>query len=173
MSLGNTVGRARERAATYWIARTEQERRYLAAGFIVVTLALVYVGLIEPAVEGRAQLQRSLPELRQQAAQLTSMAGQARALAGQPAVPVTPMTRETLLASLTARGITPASLTLTGEFARLQADGVSFANLVAWLDAQRRENRIAVQEGTFTAQDPVGQVNANLTLRQDTGTGAR
>lgn len=173
MSLGNTVGRARERAAGYWIARTEQERRYLAAGFAVVTLALVYIGLIEPAVEGRAQLQRSLPALRLQAAEVASMANEARLLAGQPPVPVTPMTRETLLASLTARGITPGSLTLTGEFARLQLSGVSFANLVAWLDAQRRENRIAVQEGTFSAQDPVGQVDANLTLRQDTGTGAR
>lgn len=173
MSLGNTVGRARERAAAYWVARTEQERRYLTAGIVVVTLALVYMGLIEPAVEGRAQLQRSLPELRQQAAQLAGMADQARALAGQAPAPVTPMTRDSLLASLTARGITPGSLTLTGEFARLQVSGVSFANLVAWLDAQRRENRIAVQEGTFSAQDPVGQVDANLTLRQDTGTGAR
>ena len=173
MSLGNTVGRARERAGAYWIARTEQERRYLAAGFTVVTLALVYMSLVEPAVEGRARLQRSLPALRLQAAEVAGMAGQARALVGQPAVAVTPMTRETLLASLTARGITPGSLTLTGEFARLQVTGVSFANLVAWLDAQRRENRIAVQEGTFSAQDPVGQVDANLTLRQDTGSGAR
>jgi len=173
MKLGTTFGGARERATAYWIARTEQERRYLAAGFGAVLMALVYMGLIEPAVEGRAQLQRSLPALRQQAAQLASMADQARALAGQPPVPVTPMTRETLMASLTARGITPASLTLTGEFARLQVTGVSFANLVAWLDAQRRENRIAVQEGTFSAQDPAGQVDANLTLRQDTGTGAR
>ena len=173
MSLANTVGRVRERAGAYWIARTEQERRYLAAGFTVAALALAYIGLIEPAVERRAQLQRSLPELRLQAAQLASMAGQARALAGQPPVPVTPMTREALLASLTARGITPGSLTLTGEFARLQVTGVSFANLVAWLDAQRRENRIAVQEGSFSAQDPVGQVDANLTLRQDTGAAAR
>jgi general secretion pathway protein M len=83
------------------------------------------------------------------------------------------MTRESLMASLSARGIMPGSLTLTGEFARLQVTGVSFANLVSWLDAQRRENRIAVQEGTFSAQDPVGQVDANLTLRQDNGTAAR
>ncbi|MFC4929486.1 type II secretion system protein GspM [Massilia sp. GCM10023247] len=173
MSLGNTVGRARERAAGYWIARTEQERRYLTAGFVVVALALGYLGLVEPAVEGRALLQRSLPALRLQAAEVASMANEARALVGQPAVPVTPMTRETLQASLTARGITPGSLTLTGEFARLQVSNVSFANLVAWLDAQRRENRIAVQEGTFTAQDPLGQVDASLTLRQDMGSGAR
>jgi general secretion pathway protein M len=44
---------------------------------------------------------------------------------------------------------------------------------VSWLDAQRRESRIAVQEGSFTAQDPQGQVDANLTLRQDNGTAAR
>jgi general secretion pathway protein M len=173
MSLLSHVGRVRARATGYWIARSEQERRYLAAGFGVVFLALVYTGLIEPAVEGRARLQRSLPELRQQAAQLASMAGQARALAGQAPVPVTPMTRESLMTSLSGRGITPGSLTLTGEFARLQVTGVSFANLVSWLDAQRRESRIAVQEGSFTAQDPQGQVDANLTLRQDTGTAAR
>jgi general secretion pathway protein M len=173
MSLVSTYGRARERATGYWIARSEQERRYLGAGFGVALLALVYIGLIEPPVEGRARLQRALPELRQQAAQLASMAEQARALAGQAPVPVTPMTRESLLASLTARGITPGSLTLTGEYARLQVTGVSFANLVSWLDAQRRESRIAVQEGSFSAQDPVGQVDANLTLRQDNGTAPR
>lgn len=173
MSLVSSYGRVRERATGYWIARSEQERRYLAAGFGVALLALVYLGLIEPPVEGRARLQRSLPELRQQSAQLASMAVQARALSGQTPVPVTAMTRESLIASLTARGITPGSLTVTGEYARLQVTGVSFANLVSWLDAQRRENRIAVQEGSFTAQDPAGQADANLTLRQDNGTGPR
>jgi general secretion pathway protein M len=173
MSLVSTYGRVRERASAYWIARSEQERRYLAAGFGAVLLALVYTGLIEPAVDGRARLQRSLPELRQQAAQLASMADQARALTGQAPAPVTPMTRESLVTSLSGRGITPGSLTLTGEFARLQVTGVSFANLMSWLDAQRRESRIAVQEGSFTAQDPQGQVDANLTLRQDAGTSAR
>jgi general secretion pathway protein M len=40
---------------------------------------------------------------------------------------------------------------MTGEYAKLQLNGVSFANLVAWLDAQRRENRIAVQDAAITA----------------------
>jgi len=173
MSLGSTIGGVRERAQAYWIARTDQERRFLTAGFAVVVLALLYLVLVEPAVEGRAQLQRSLPALRQQAAELAGMAEQARGLAGQAPVPVTPMTEEALGASLTARGIKPASLSLTGEYARMQLNGVSFANLLVWLDAQRRENRIAVQEATFSAQDPIGQVDASLTLRQDTGAGAR
>lgn len=173
MSLGSTIGGVRERAQAYWIARTDQERRFLTAGFGVVVLALLYMVLVEPAVEGRAQLQRSLPALRQQAAELAGMAEQARGLAGTAPVPVTPMTQETLTASLTARGIKPASLSLTGEYARMQVNGTSFANLLVWLDAQRRENRIAVQEASFTAQDPAGQVDASLTLRQDSGAGAR
>ena len=62
---------------------------------------------------------------------------------------------------------------MTGEFARLQLTGVSFANLVGWLDAQRRENRVGVQESTVTALAVAGQVDASLTLRQDAGAGAR
>jgi len=169
MSLGSTIGGVRARAQAYWIARTDQERRFLTAGFAVVVVALLYMALVEPAVEGRARLERSLPALKQQAAELAGMAEQARALAGAAPVPVTPMTQETLSASLAARGIKPASLSLTGEYARMQVNATSFANLLVWLDAQRRENRIAVQESSFTAQTPAGQVDASLTLRQDAG----
>ncbi|HEU4376301.1 MAG TPA: type II secretion system protein GspM, partial [Telluria sp.] len=57
------------------------------------------------------------------------------------------------------------------EFARVQLTGVAFANLVGWLDAQRRENRIAVQDAAISAKEPAGQVDATLTLRQDGGAG--
>jgi type II secretory pathway component PulM len=39
-----------------------------------VLLALLYLLLIDPAVEGRASCNRSLPQLRQQAAELQAMA---------------------------------------------------------------------------------------------------
>jgi general secretion pathway protein M len=173
MNLADTIGHARARALAYWMARTEQERRTLSIGAAVLLLALAYLVLLAPALEGRAALRRSLPQLRQQAAELRALADQARNLAAQPVPQVAPMAREALQASLTARGITPASLTLTGEYARLQLNNVSFANLMAWLDAQRRENRITVQEATISALPTAGQVDANLTLRQQaTGAGA-
>jgi general secretion pathway protein M len=168
MNLAGTLGQARARALAYWMARTEQERRTLSIGAAVLLLALAYLVLIAPALEGRADLRRALPQLRQQAAQLRALADEARTLAGTPAPQVAPMTREALQASLTARGITPASLTLTGEYAKLQLNNVSFANLMAWLDAQRRESRVGMQEGTITALPTAGQVDANLTLRQQT-----
>src|SRR4051794_21771137 len=138
MSFATTIAQYRERANALWLARTEQERRFLAVGGSVVLLALLYLLLVEPAVTGRAELRRSLPQLRQQAAELQAMAQEAARLAAAPTTPVTPLTREALTASLSGRGLTPQSLSMTGEYLKLQLSNVSFANLAAWLDEQRR-----------------------------------
>lgn len=167
------IGRLKEQLALYWLARTEQERKYLTIGGGIAAGALVFSLFIDPAMTGRAKLERELPQLRQQAALLQSMAAEAGELARQPAVQVTPMTRETVTASLTARSIKPDSLTVAGENAKLQVSNVSFANLYSWLDAQRRENRIAVEDGTVTALAAAGQVDATLTLRQNLDGGSR
>jgi general secretion pathway protein M len=165
----NLIGQLRETVLVQWNARTEQERRFLAVGAAVVVLALVYAVFIGPALDGRAALRRTLPDLRQQAAKLQGLAAEASDLAHQSAPQVTPMSQESLTASLAARGLKPESATMTGEYARLQFKGASFASLVTWLDAQRREARILVQEASFTAQGEAGQVDAALTLRQVQG----
>jgi general secretion pathway protein M len=152
-----------------WIARTEQERRFLGVGAALVLLALVYSILVAPALSGRARLRQDLPQLRQQQAQLQALALEAGELARAPQPQVVPMTRESLTASLAARSITPQSLSMTGEYAKLQLSAVSFANLVSWLDAQRREHRITVQDASITAEGAPGQVGASLTLHQDAG----
>ena len=169
MSFATTIAQYRERANAFWLARTEQERRFLAVGGAVVLLALLYLLLVDPAVTGRAQLRRSLPQLRQQAAELQGMAQEANNLAHAPAAPVTPLTREALTASLSGRGLTPQSLSMTGEYIKLQLNNVSFANLVSWLDEQRRANRVLVQDAVATSLPAAGQVDASLTLRQNTG----
>ncbi|MDB5934911.1 MAG: ral secretion pathway protein GspM [Massilia sp.] len=173
MSAASSIAMLKERLGVAWRARTEQERKMLTIGGAVAAVAVVYLLFIAPALAGRAQLEKDLPRLRQESAQLSAMAREAAELARQPATQVTPMTRESVTASLAAMSITPQSLTVSAESARMQLTGVSFANLVAWLDAQRRENRIAVQEAVIGAQSTPGQVDATLTLRQDTGAGAQ
>jgi general secretion pathway protein M len=169
MSLATNIAQYRERANALWLARTEQERRFLAIGGAVVLLALLYMILVAPAMEGRAQLNRSLPQLRQQAAELQAMAQEASALAQAPHSQVTPLTRETVSTSLSGRGLTPQSLSMTGEYIKLQLNNVSFANLATWLDEQRRANRVLVQDAVVTALPVAGQVDATMTLRQNTG----
>lgn len=166
MSIAGKISGLRERATAYWLARTAQERKFLLVGGAVVALAIFYLVLLEPAINGRDQLRRSLPELRQQAAQLQALASEAQAVAAQPAPAVAPVTSDSLTASMNARGLKPTSLSVSGEYTKVQLSNVSFANLMSWLDAQRRESRITVQDAQFSAQTALGQVDATLTLRQ-------
>ena len=173
MSAVSTVAQWRERLTVAWMARTEQERKYLAIGFAVAFAAIVYALFVDPALSGRARLEKDLPVLRQQSAQLRAMALEAGELARAPQSQVSPMSQQSLTASLAALAIVPQSVAMTGEFAKVQLNGVAFSSVVAWLDAQRRENRISVQDAAIGAQGAPGQVDATLTLRQDAGAGPR
>jgi general secretion pathway protein M len=166
MSKPNPIQELRAQADAFWQVRTEQERKLLRIGGIVVGLALFYGVLVDPALSGRAALQKSLPQLRQQAAEMQTMAREAQALQSQNTIAPTPMTRDNLNSGLAARGLNPQSLNVTGEYAKLQFNGAQYAGIVAWLDAIRIESRIAVVDASFTAQDAPGVVNASLTLRQ-------
>ena len=169
MSAARSFSQLKSQLALAWLARTAQERKFLTIGAGVVLGTLVYLLLISPAVTGRTQLLKALPQLRQDAAQLRSMALEANELSRLPPAQGTPMARETLAASLTQMGITPQTLTMTGEFARVTLTGVPFASLVNWLDNQRRDGRINVQEATISAAGEGGKVDATLTLRQEPG----
>ncbi|MEN9866506.1 MAG: hypothetical protein RL748_2096, partial [Pseudomonadota bacterium] len=43
---------------------------------------------------------------------------------------------------------------------------VPFANLAAWLSEVQKTSRISVLEASIVAQPTVGNINANLTLKQ-------
>jgi general secretion pathway protein M len=169
MSVATNLAQYRARATALWLARTDQERRFLAVGGAVVLVTFLYLVLVDPAVTGRAQLMRSVPQLRLQAAELQAMAQEANTLAHTPPVQVVPLTREGVAASLSGRGLNPQSLSVTSEFIKLQLNNASFATLTAWLDEQRRGNRLLVQDAVVTALPAAGQVDATLTLHQNNG----
>jgi general secretion pathway protein M len=166
MSKPNQLQALRTRADAFWQERTEQERKLLRIGGIVLGVGLFYAVLIDPALSGRAALNKSLPQMHQQAAEMQNMAREAQALQSQNTIAPTPMTRDNLNTGLAARGLNPQSLNVTGEYAKLQFNGAQYAGVVAWLDAIRIESRINVVDASFTAQDTPGVVNASLTLRQ-------
>lgn len=171
MSLVTAVAQLRDQVALYWIARNESERKYLTIGGFTIVGVLVWLFFIDPAVTGIKKLNAQLPLLRIEASKLQALGQEAAALAAQPAPQVTQMTKESLTASLAARSLTPTSLVMTGEFAKVQLNGVQFASLYSWLDAQRREHRIQVQDIGATAATGavVGNVDVTLTLQQTLG----
>lgn len=156
----------RGRAATFWMARTEQERKFLAVGGVVLGLGLFYGVLLDPALSGRARLAAELPVKRQQAAEMQALAREAVALRGQNTIAPPPMTREGLAAGMAAQGLGTPAVNITGEYAKIQLTNVPFAAVIAWLEAARVEGRIAVQDANFVAQDTAGMVNGSVTLRQ-------
>lgn len=167
------AGRAsglKQSLSAFWNERNQRERRMLSLAAAVVLLGLVYALLIDPALSGRGDLEKRLPALRQQAAEVQSLARQAAsapAPANTPAPP--PMTRESLETSLSRKGLKAQNLSVTGELAKAQFSGVSFAALVDWLTELQGVPRISVLDANVEAQPQPDTVNATLTLRQQRG----
>jgi general secretion pathway protein M len=157
--------------SAFWLERNARERSILAFGGAFLVLALVYLLFINPALSGRAQLEKSLPQLRQQAAELQALAKQATELNAAGAAPAAPVTRETIEADLARRSIKPKSVLVSGELIKLELQGVSFAAIASWLDEMQKASRVSLTEGKFDAQAGIDTVNASLTLRQQRGNG--
>lgn len=61
------------------------------------------------------------------------------------------------------------SVTVSGELAKLQLNGVPFSATTEWLAEVQKTARMSVLEAVVEAQQQSDMVNANLTLRQQRG----
>lgn len=154
---------------TFWSERNQRERTMLIIAIAVVVAALLYLLLINPAISGRRDLQKRLPALRQQAAELQAMAKETATLSSKTPPPAAAVTKESLEASLTRRGLKPQSVSLTGDLAKIQLSAASFANITAWLNEMQQTARLTVVEANVEALQQSDTVNATMTLRQQKG----
>jgi len=166
MNLTSLLNQSKQSLAEFWIARDARERAMLAAAAVVVALGLFYALLIDPALTGRAQLNKSLPELRQQVALLQALAKEATALSGKSAPPVTVISEESIKVALAGKGLKPQSVQITGDLAKVQLASVSFAGMLGWLDGIQKTARVSVLDANIVALAQPDMVNATLTLRQ-------
>lgn len=161
-----TQHRAFQSLSDFWQARDSRERVLLLSALGLLLVAVFYLLLIEPAVEGRERLSRSLPQLRQQVAEMQTLAKEAANLPPPSERTAQPITRESLTSSLSNHGITAQNLSVSGETVRLQLTNASFSNLIAWLGAVRSAMLLEVTEANIVAQSQSDMVNATITLRQ-------
>ncbi|MEO6974943.1 MAG: type II secretion system protein GspM [Gallionella sp.] len=165
----NLTGRLNQSSlmfSAFWSARDARERSMLAMAALVVALALAYAVLINPALGGREQLNRSLPLLRQQVAQMRAMSNQAAALSEKPAAPSMPMSRENIEAALARSGLKAQSVILSGDFAKVQLSAVSFANTLYWLDDMQKTAKLSATDANIVALSQPDTINATFTLHQ-------
>lgn len=150
----------------FWAARDARERAMLSAAAAVVTFSLIYALLIAPAMTGREQLNKDLPLLRQQVAQLQALAKQAEAFSGKPEPAAPAISREDIEAALARNGLKPQSVISTGDYAKVQLAAVSFAGTLSWLEDMQKAALLYVVEAEIVALAQPGLVDATLTLRQ-------
>ena len=160
------INHLKQSAATFWNERNKREQNMLAVGIVAVVLALIYIVLLDPAMSGRKDLAKKLPALRQQSAEVQSLARDVQAMGQKSAAPPPALTREGVESSLTSKGLKPQNLAVTGELVKAQLNGASFSAITDWLTDAQRTMRLTVLDANIEAQQQVDIVNANLTLRQ-------
>jgi len=164
------TGGVKQSLSAFWSERNKREQNMLTAAAAVVVLGLLYILFIDPALSGRADLEKRLPQLRQQAAEVQALSKDASALGSKTtSAPPPAMTRESIETSLSRKGLKAQSVTVSGELAKLQLNGVPFSATTEWLAEMQKTARMSVVEAVVEAQQQPDMVNANLTLRQQRG----
>ena len=156
---------------SFWDARNPRERSVLLIAGALVLLLMIWLWLIDPALQGRAQLKKTLPAMQTQLAQLQMLTKKAAALTALSASEATatssaPLSRSLLESSLVRKGLKPETLEVNGEFVRLKLSGASFAALIGWLTDMQVNAQLAVNEANVVALEQGGRVDASLSLRQ-------
>ena len=148
-----------------WHARTAREQHFLLGAGVAIAVTLFYLILIAPALQGRAQLQRGLPQLRMQAAQLRALADTATAL---PVAADTPsmLSRQKLEGTLRQHGLKAQNVSISGDSVRLQFDDVPFAQLLDCLRTLQKTQQLVVADAALNAKDKAGMVGAALQLNR-------
>jgi len=166
MNLTGLLNQSRQSFSEFWAARDARERAMLAVAALVVIIGLAYALLIDPALTGRNRLNKNLPELRQQAAQLQALAKEAAIYSGKPAAPLLAMSKENVEKALAQNGLKAQSVVLSGDYAKVQLSSVSFAGTLNWLDNMQSTALLSVVDANIVALAQPDLVNATITLRQ-------
>jgi general secretion pathway protein M len=153
-------------AVSFWQQRNESERRWLTIGIATILAVFIYLLFVNPALSNRASLEKKIPQLRLQVAEMAVMSGQYAKIASEMTADVAPVTREVLEASLQRRGIKAQTLTTADDVVRLQITAASYSNLMEWLLEMQKAARLTVEEIKLTTLNEVGQVSVVLTLKQ-------
>ncbi|MCU6433144.1 type II secretion system protein M [Undibacterium sp. Jales W-56] len=147
-----------------------RERRMLLLGVASIVAALLYFVGIDPAWSGKKQLQKAIPQLKQQVAEMDVLSKQSAQLGTVMAENVDAVSREMVELSLSRRGLKAQNLSVSDDIVRLQISAAAYPSLMEWLLEVQKSSRLTVEESKLTALAESGQVSAVLTMKQQKNT---
>jgi general secretion pathway protein M len=143
----------RERAFTRWLALAPRERTGLTVAACFTGALMVWFIAIQPAWRTLSAAPVQLDQLDAQLQTMRRLAAEASELRNMP--PVSAMQSGTSLLSATERLGPKAELTLSGDGATCNFDGVSAGELQSWLTEIRSAARARVTQAQLS-RDPKG-----------------
>ncbi len=149
----------------FWSAREAREKQMLLTAAGVIAAALIYVVLVSPALLARKNLSKSLPQLREQVAQMQALSAQAATLTAANNTPVVALTQAGIEASLQTHQLKARNINMLVSSAQVQLDAASFAQTLAWLAALQSGAHVSVTAAKITPLASPDQVDASFTLQ--------
>lgn len=152
----------------FWSERAPRERRILTIGVAFLAVLALYFILVYPAASGVERLQRLLPQARVQAAELESLAAEAKRLRALPpaAAPGGADARGALGASLEAAGLQAShNVPLANGDVHLSFANVPFSKWATWLAGAERTLGLHTVAVTVKAAAIPGNTDIELSVR--------
>ncbi|CAN5504412.1 hypothetical protein BH10PSE17_BH10PSE17_25640 [soil metagenome] len=145
-----------------WSAMVPRERRMVSIAGVVVGVAVFYLVLIEPAWNGKDRLERDLPVLRTDAAQVAGIVdATGRAPKRNPSVDL----QTAVNTALTAGGLTASSVTTNPSGSvTVKFEKVVHSTTAAWAQRTVRDIGARIEAATLIAGAEPGRVNAEYTF---------
>jgi general secretion pathway protein M len=124
------------RAQEFWLERNARERGMLGACAALVIFAILYTAIWQPLVTQRAMLNKRVPQLQ---AQLAQMQHDLQLLKGGATVVRTDDLRQAVLASLQQHGLKADLQSLPDSRIRIDAPEADFSHALDFLGELQRE----------------------------------
>jgi general secretion pathway protein M len=154
------------RLRAWWLGLARRERVMTAAAGSFVLLALLYLIAIEPAWKARERLGAELPRLRAQAAEVNSLAQEARQLTSRGVAVESAATAKTALEQSLARAnLGGARVAMLDERrVTVSAKAMPVTQWLAWAEEAARESRLRIAAVRITRTSVRAVVDAEATF---------
>lgn len=159
---------ARARFDARWTALPPRDRRMLVIGAVAVGLALFWILLVDPALTGRERVQRDLPRLQAEAAEVAGIA--ANPPRAQRNLQAEGPLRPALEAALQEGGLRADLATNAAGVLVVKFSETPYPQIADWLARVAADLGVTIEGAAITPVEGKagagGKVNAEFTLRR-------
>ena len=149
----------------FWATMGLRERRLVAVMLAVVVIALLYLVAFEPAWKGRQKLDRELPLLRQEVAQVDALAAEIKRTSAASLTSANLRgLRDEVERSLERAKLKATSIIGNDESLEVRLAAVPFQEVLAWQQVVQKDLRLKTARLAVARDTKAGLVTAQITL---------